>query len=100
MKWIKLAGSAYVNGALRHPHEGVLHLEDEEARRLLDSQLGADVSADFDAEQNKAPVESITAESGAVPTPPAEHPHQSEITPPVIEEDTQPQARKAAASKE
>jgi hypothetical protein len=71
-KMIKLWTSATVNGRLRHPHEGVLHLEDGEAKRLVESAAGEDVTDDFTAEQLKnTPVESVTVRSGAlaVPTP-------------------------------
>lgn len=62
-KFVKLLTSAYVNGALRHPHEGGLHLEDDEAKRLLDNEAAIDVSSDFSADQVKeTPVEALTAE--------------------------------------
>ena len=83
-KFIKLLTSAYVNGAMRHPHEGVLHLTDEEAQRLLDDKAGEDVTGDFTAEERKeAPVMGLdasgTAEEAARKLDPV--PHQSEIAP-------------------
>jgi hypothetical protein len=98
MKWIKLLTAARVNGVLRHPHEGVLHLEDGEAQRLLDDEAGKDVSADFTGAAAKdAPVESLTAD-----TPQGDagegHPHQSNAA---SAADDKPAARrKAAAEKE
>ncbi len=50
MKFIKLSESAYVNGVLRHPHEGVLHVSNEEGKRLLDAEMAEDVTDDFPAE--------------------------------------------------
>lgn len=61
-KFVKLLASVYVNGALRHPHEGALHLEDEEAQRLIDNQAAVDVTSDFSSEQKKeTPVEALDA---------------------------------------
>lgn len=61
MKFVQLRTSAHVNGVLRHPHEGVLHITDDEAQRLFDNESADDVSADFDPEQAKAaPSDSIT----------------------------------------
>ena len=66
--FVKLLASAYVNGALRHPHEGALHLEDDEAKRLIDNQAAVDVTGDFSADQKKeTPVESLDA--SPVPAP-------------------------------
>ena len=94
MKWIKLLTAARVNGALRHPHEGVLHLDDAEAQRLLDEKAGEDVSADFaDAD---APVEHLTADAPKAQDGEA-HPHQSEVAPATK---AKPAGRKAAADKE
>lgn len=64
-KFIKLLTPAIVNGRLRYPAEGVLHLEDDEAQRLLDDKAGLDVTKDFSAEERKeTPVESVTVQSG------------------------------------
>ncbi|MCP3732016.1 hypothetical protein M9978_16445 [Sphingomonas sp. MG17] len=61
-KFVKLLTSAYVNGVLRHPHEGALHLEDDEAKRLIDNAAAEDVSDGFTSAQAKeVPVESIEA---------------------------------------
>ena len=61
MKFVNLRGPAYVNGSLRHPHEGTLHLTNEEAERLIKNELADDVTADFPADDNaEAPVESVT----------------------------------------
>lgn len=84
MKFIKLLTSAYVNGQLRHPHEGVLHLEDDAARRLLDNQSGEDVTGDFTAEENETvPVEGLRASDNdvlaAARLDPVEH--QADIAP-------------------
>jgi hypothetical protein len=64
-KFIKLWTSAIVNGRLRHPSEGVLHLEDDEADRLIENAAGEDVTGDFSTQQRKeAPVESVTVQTG------------------------------------
>lgn len=61
-KFVKLTTSAYVNGVLRHPHEGGLHLEDDEAKRLIDNGAAVDVTADFSADDRKdIPCEGIRA---------------------------------------
>jgi hypothetical protein len=79
-KMIKLWTSAQVNGLLRHPHEGVLHLEDDEANRLIEDAAGEDVTSDFSAAQLKdVPVESVTVQSGQSPArPPAFDPRAEE----------------------
>lgn len=72
-KFVKLMTAVTVNGMLRHPHEGVLHLDDEEAQRLIDAEAAADVSGDFsDAQRKAVPVEALTL-SAPAPTasPPA-----------------------------
>jgi hypothetical protein len=97
MKWIKLLTAARVNGTLRHPYEGVLHLEDAEAQRLLDEKVGEDVSDDFADTDADAPAEHLTADKptgGGGET----HPHQSEVAP--AAEDKPVSRRKAAADKE
>jgi hypothetical protein len=64
-KFIQLTTSAYVNGRMRHPNEGVLHLEDDEANRLLDNNSGTDVTPDFSSDDRKdVPIEGLRA-SGA-----------------------------------
>lgn len=50
MKSISLLAHAYVGGALRHPDEGVLQAEDDEAARLIGDGLAIDVSEDFPAD--------------------------------------------------
>lgn len=61
MKFVKLLTSAHVNGVLRHPDEGALHLTDEEAKRLLDNEVAEDVTDDFTGEQDEAaPKDTIT----------------------------------------
>ena len=76
-KLVKLLASAYVNGALRHPHEGVLHLEDAEADRLLGNEAAEEVTEDFTKEQRKdLPVEGLRANpdnSAAAALDPVEH---------------------------
>jgi hypothetical protein len=84
MKFVKLLTSARVNGLLRHPHEGVLHLEDDEADRLIEGEAGEDVTDDFTAAENKkVPTESLaasdTATQAALGSEPA--PHQAEVAP-------------------
>jgi len=82
MKFVKLLTAAYVGGALRHPHEGVLHVNDEDAERLFENDAAIDVSDDFSKSDDKTlPVDSVTVQSGAVPVAEPEHPHQSEIAP-------------------
>jgi hypothetical protein len=50
--------AAYVNGVMRHPHEGPRHLEDGEADRLINGKEATDVTSDFTAAQrNEWPVE-------------------------------------------
>lgn len=83
-KFIKLLTSAYVNGRLRHPHEGTLHLEDEEAQRLLENQSATDVSKDFEgSDHSDAPIEGLRAASddavAAATLTPIEH--QANIAP-------------------
>ena len=62
MKFIKLLTAAYVGGVLRHPHEGVLHVTNEDAKRVLDNKAAEDVSADFSAEDSdEAPTDTVSA---------------------------------------
>jgi hypothetical protein len=99
MKFIKLLTSAYVGGALRHPHEGVLHVEDGEADRLFGENAAEDVTSDFSTKENKeTPVEHIAADGGDADEIAGE-PHQSEVAPQASDGD-KPQRRKAAGSKE
>lgn len=64
MKFIKLTTAAHVNGVLRHPHEGVLHVTDEEAKRVIENDAAIDVSDDFSDQQDaEAPAESITTDA-------------------------------------
>jgi hypothetical protein len=86
MKFVKLVQSAYVNGLLRHPHEGALHLEDEEANRLLElgKETAIDVTADFSAKENKSvPAEHLETDDGRVAAALGSEavPHQVEIAP-------------------
>lgn len=105
MKFIKLLTRAYVNGVPKSPEEGVLHLQDDEAQRLIDNGAGQDVSADFTGKAaNDSPVEHVTT---AAQTPGAtvqaeSHPHQSEVAPQAAEAHAgdKPKARKAPAHKE
>lgn len=61
MKFVKLLTSAHVNGVLRHPHEGVLHVTNEEAERLFENESAEDVTDDFDEEQKRsAPKDRVT----------------------------------------
>lgn len=101
MKFMKLLTAAYVGGSLRHPHEGVLHVEDAEAERLIEDQVAEDVTDDFSAAQKKElPAETISAPGGRVDTPVPENPHQVEVAPQAAEPSTPAPARKAAAHKE
>lgn len=98
-KFIKLLTSAYVNGRMRHTDEGVLHLADDEAQRLLDNESGQDVTADFSADDRKnTPVEGLRAASdndrAAADLGPVEH--QANIAPAADTTAT----RKASAKKE
>lgn len=101
MKWIKLLVSAHVAGLLRHPHEGVVHLDDAEADRLIDGGVGEDVSADF-ADAEAAPAETLREDSGTTEPPTPENPHQAEVAPQAADtaETPKPRARKPAASQE
>jgi hypothetical protein len=47
MKFLKLFSPAHIAGLLRHPHEGVRHVSDDDAARLLAERVAEDVSADF-----------------------------------------------------
>lgn len=100
MKFIKLLTAARVMGTLRHPHEGVLHLDDADAQRLIDEGAGEDVSADFSADQRKdVPVEAIvnaTAPANAT----SGHPHQSEVGTSSADVPEAPARQKRAATKE
>jgi hypothetical protein len=98
-KFIKLLTSAYVNGRMRHTDEGVLHLDDDEAQRLLDNKSGEDVTADFSADDHKnTPVEGLRAASdndrAAADLTPVDH--QANIAPVT---DTAKAAPKAPAKK-
>jgi hypothetical protein len=103
MKFISLLTAAHVAGQLRHPHEGVLHVEDDAAARLIADKAAVDVTDDFTAKANKTvPVDKI--ESGDAASEPAEpeNPHQSEIAPQAaapVENDA-PRPRRRAASQE
>lgn len=100
MKFVKLITSAYVGGVLRHPHEGVLHIEDDEAKRLVGDKVAEDVSDDFTAKQDRdAPAEQTTgpAVENAGEAQPA-NPHQAEVAP-QAEEPAKP-ARRRSASQE
>lgn len=100
MKFVKLITSAYVGGVLRHPHEGVLHIEDDEAKRLTDDKVAEDVSDDFTAKQDRdAPAEQTTGPSADM-TGDVElaNPHQAEVAP-QAEEPAKP-ARRRSASQE
>ena len=108
MKWIKLLTAAHIGGQLRHPHEGVVHLGDEEADRLIAGGVGVDVSGDFTARQDRAPAETLEeATAGAEAAPAPAHPHQAEVAPQAVGEadadatdETPTRRRKPAASKE
>jgi len=109
MKFVKLLTSAYVNGVVRRPDEGVLCIADDEAARLLENQAAIDVTDDFSAEQREESVQqSITVQSGPVTQPNASAPHQSEIAPVAPSEDApvhqteqlSPAKAKAASPKE
>lgn len=98
MKFITLLTAAYVGGALRHPHEGAVPVEDGEAERLVKDKVATDVTDDFTADQLKAATpETITAPSGAVPKPAPANPHQAEVK---TDEPSKPRARKPADDKE
>lgn len=103
-KFLKLLTSAYVAGTLRHPHEGVLHVEDNEAARLLGEKAAEDVTSDFPEEANdKTPIDKIAMNAAVPETGADRHPHQSEIVPEVNGEQTPaptPSRRRAPADKE
>lgn len=76
-KVIKLLTAAWAAGRTRNPDEGLLHLEDKEAQRLLDDEAGVDVTKDFTAAELKDwPVMPMTHSE---PEPPVgdPEPHQS-----------------------
>jgi hypothetical protein len=101
MKFVKLITSAHVAGVLRHPHEGVLHVEDDQAKSLLDDKVAEDVTGDFTAKENKETgVDTIAATDGAAVSEPASEPHQSEVAPQAAKDAPKPKAAKPAASKE
>ncbi|MGW8141873.1 hypothetical protein BRX36_21670 [Sphingomonas sp. S-NIH.Pt1_0416] len=99
MKFVKLLTAAHVAGVLRHPHEGVLHVSDDDAARLIGDQVAKDVSADFaDRDTAELPAEPVSnAEPDAPAADPA--PHQSDVAPPAATE-AKPKAGKASADKE
>lgn len=100
MKFVKLLTAAHVAGVLRHPHEGVLHVEDGEAERLLDDKVAEDVTADFTAKQNReAPVETGSEADGSDAEPPA-NPHQAEVETDAPASTEKPARRKPAGDKE
>lgn len=98
MKIISLLGAAYVNGVLRHPHEGAIPVEDSEATRLVEAEaLATDVTSDFTAAQIKSMTAStITVESGGITAPSSVNPHQAEVAP----APAAPSRRKASEEKE
>lgn len=99
MKYMKLLVAAYVGGVLRHPHEGVLHVQDADADRLIEGEMAEDVSADFDKlDTGDDAEETVSAPGGSVTNPALANPHQSEAAATATE--TPPARRKAAASKE
>jgi hypothetical protein len=83
MKIISLLGAAYVNGVLRHPHEGAIPVDDSEVTRLIDDEaLATDVTSDFtDAQIKGMTASTITADSGGITTPSPVNPHQAEVAP-------------------
>lgn len=101
-KFISLLTAARVGGVLRHPHEGVLHVEDNEADRLIADNAAIDVSGDFTKKQDgDTPVDQIVAETPAPGDVGDGAPHQSEVAPQEADEkDAKPRARKGAANKE
>lgn len=101
MKFVSLLTAAYVGGNLRHPHEGVLHVEDAEAEKLVKDGAATDVTDDFTAKQAKeAPVETISAPGGMADAPTPENPHQAEVAPQAADTEAKPSRRKAVAEKE
>ena len=103
MKFLSLLTAAYVGGSLRHPHEGVLHVSDAEADKLVLDGVATDVSADFTAEQaGESPVETNTAPGGREDASVPEHLHQTEVAPQATEAPAEHKSsrRKAAANKE
>jgi len=101
MKFVTLLTAAYVGGSLRHPHEGVLHVEDAEADKLVDDGVATDVTDDFSAKQAKElPAETISAPGGNADTTAPENPHQVEVAPQAADAEAKPSRRKAAADKE
>lgn len=79
MKFVKLLTAAHVAGVLRHPHEGVLHVEDDQAQSLLDDKVAEDVTSDFTAKENReAPVENGGEPDGSAAEA-AANPHQAEV---------------------
>lgn len=91
-KFIKLLTSAYVHGVPRRPDEGVLHLDEAEADRLIKIEAAEDVSKDFSADDHKdVPVQHLTAQATGNPDLPSVE-HQSNIAPAVAEA-TAPPAR-------
>ena len=97
MKFIALLAAAYVGGVLRHPHEGVIPVADDEAKRLVDDKAAEDVTDGFTAEQIKAATpEPISAASGTIPADPPANPHQADAPPAPAKH----AGRKPAAEKE
>lgn len=101
-KFIKLLGHAHVLGRLRSPAEGVLHLNDEDAQRLLDDKLGEDVSADFSADDHKSiPTEAVVMHGTDAAAAAAMVPHDVQATSLTRSDiDTTAPAKKPGAKKE
>jgi hypothetical protein len=98
VKFITLLTAAYVGGALRHPHEGAIPVEDGEAERLVKDKVATDVTDGFTADQVKeATPETITAPGGSVEQSGPTNPHQAEIK---TNEPSKPRTRKPADDKE
>ncbi|WP_010218855.1 hypothetical protein [Sphingomonas sp. PAMC 26621] len=97
MRFIKLLTSAYVGGVLRHPSEGVIHTETDEATKLFADAVAVDVTDDFTSNQNDAaPVEHISAPGGMEEAPATDNPHQSEVAPQHVADAAEPEAHLTA----
>ena len=102
-KYLMLLTAAYVGGVLRHPHEGAIHVDDEDAKRLLDDKAATDVTADFDdVDTSDDAPERVEVAGNGMTTAPLENPHQAEVPPadPAPAPETKQPRRKAAASQE
>ena len=62
MKFVILKTSAWINGVLRHPHEGAIPLEHDEADRLVNAESAEDVTSDCPSKAKSDATATVTAD--------------------------------------